>query len=58
MLKRFGDQVTDQMRADAAAHGLTMYQVVILASIVEREAEVDEERPLIASVYLIDSASQ
>lgn len=30
---------------------MTMYDVVILASIVEREAVVDEERPVIASVY-------
>jgi len=31
---------------------LTLYDVVILASIVEREAVVAEERPIIASVYL------
>jgi UPF0755 protein len=32
--------------------GLTFYQVLTLASIVERETGLDEERPLIASVYL------
>ena len=31
--------------------GLTFYQVLTLASIVEREAVLDEERPLIAGVY-------
>jgi UPF0755 protein len=31
--------------------GLTFYQVLSLASIVEREAVVDSERPLIAGVY-------
>jgi UPF0755 protein len=31
---------------------LTVYDVVILASIVEREAVVADERPIIASVYL------
>ncbi len=41
-----------QLRADASLQGLTVYDVVILASIVEREAVVPEERPLIASVYL------
>jgi UPF0755 protein len=36
----------------ASAHGLTFYEVLIVASIVEREAVVPEERPTIASVYL------
>jgi UPF0755 protein len=36
----------------ARQRGLTFYQVLILASIVEREAVLPEERPLIASVYL------
>ncbi len=30
---------------------MTFYQVLALASIVEREAVIDEERPLIAGVY-------
>jgi UPF0755 protein len=33
-------------------NGLTLDQAVILASIVEREAVVPSERPIIASVYL------
>lgn len=52
MLRTFDARVTPQMRADAASRGLTLYQVVTLASIVEREAAVAEERPTIASVYL------
>ncbi|MBX6378708.1 MAG: endolytic transglycosylase MltG [Clostridia bacterium] len=35
----------------AAAVGLTLHQLVTLASIVEREARFDGERPLIAAVY-------
>ena len=35
----------------AEERGLTFYQVLTLASIVEREAVLDEERPLIAGVY-------
>ncbi|MBN1310172.1 MAG: endolytic transglycosylase MltG [Anaerolineae bacterium] len=51
-LLNFDAQVTPQMRTDAAAKGMTLYQVLTLASIVEREAVLAEERPIIASVYL------
>jgi UPF0755 protein len=36
----------------ASAQGFTFYEVLTVASIVEREAVVPEERPTIASVYL------
>jgi len=52
MLSNFGAKVTPQMRADAQAAGRSLWDVTRLASIVEREAVVAEERPLIASVYL------
>ncbi|MCD6303163.1 MAG: endolytic transglycosylase MltG [Anaerolineae bacterium] len=52
MVSLVAAKVTDEMADKAVKRGLTMYQVVTLASIVEREAVLDEERPLIASVYL------
>jgi UPF0755 protein len=52
MLNNFDARVTPQMRSDAQAQGLSLYQAVTLASIVEREAVVADERPVIASVYL------
>ncbi len=52
MLNRFDTKVTAQMRTDAVRQGLTVYQAITLASIVEREAVIAEERPLIAGVYL------
>jgi UPF0755 protein len=52
MLENFETRITPQMRADALARGLSLYQTVTLASIVEREAAIPDERPLIASVYL------
>jgi len=52
LLRNFLARVTPQMQADVAAQKLTLYQAIELASIVEREAVVDEERPIIAGVYL------
>ena len=52
LLGMFDQRVTLDMRRDAAARGLSIHQLVTLASIVEREALLDEERPIVASVYL------
>ncbi len=53
-LDRFANLVVPAYRAAANAGrtSLTLHQVLTVASIVEREAVVDEERPLIAAVYL------
>lgn len=52
MLANFDQRFTAEMRQAAAEQGMTVYQVVTLASIVEREAVVAEERPIIAGVFL------
>ena len=52
MLDTFNSRVTDATRQKAAAQKLTIYEVVTLASIVEREAVAANERPIIASVML------
>jgi UPF0755 protein len=51
LLDQFHTVVGDDRINVPADRGLTFYQVVALASIVEHEAAVDEERPLIAGVY-------
>ncbi len=52
MLTNFGNKYDADMRARTDAMGLTINQVVTFASLVEREAQVPDERPVIADVYL------
>ena len=51
MLDKFIADVGEERLDVPEDRGLTFYQVLTLASIVEREAILDEERPLIAGVY-------
>jgi UPF0755 protein len=51
MLRTFERRVTPAMRQGYQAQGLTIYQAVTLAAIVEREAVVATERPIIAGVF-------
>lgn len=52
MLRNFGQQVTPTLRQAFGAQGLGLPQAVALASIVQREAVLADERPLIAGVFL------
>ncbi len=51
MLANFEEQVTDQMRADITAQGKTLDQVIIMASILEREARGEEDMGLVADIF-------
>jgi len=52
MLTTFDERVSPAMRQSYGVQGLTLQQAVTLASIVQREAVLAEERPLIAGVFL------
>ncbi|HEU0295831.1 MAG TPA: endolytic transglycosylase MltG [Anaerolineales bacterium] len=51
-VRNFGLKLLPDLRNGFTQQNLTVYQAVTLASIVEREAVQDEEKSLIASVYL------
>jgi UPF0755 protein len=52
MLQAFLDNVPLGVREGAADVGLTFHEALTLASIIEREAQVPEERPIMAQVFL------
>jgi len=51
LLAGFSSQIPAEILAAYANRGLTIYQGVTLASIIQREAVVEDEMPLIASVF-------
>ncbi|MBI1745897.1 MAG: endolytic transglycosylase MltG [Acidobacteria bacterium] len=51
MVARFREVFDTGHVAQAAAQGLTVRQAVILASMIEKETGVDDERPLVSEVF-------
>jgi UPF0755 protein len=52
MLRAFRDRCWAAYQANPPKDGRSFYQVLILASMIEAEAKVPSERPIIAGVYL------
>lgn len=51
MVKQFDTKLTPDLRQRATELGLSIREVVIFASLVEKEAKLSEEQPVIASVF-------
>lgn len=51
MADNFDYRLSSTMRQRAAEEGLTVYELITLASIVEKEARYAEDRPIIAQVF-------
>ncbi|HVP04650.1 MAG TPA: endolytic transglycosylase MltG [Dehalococcoidia bacterium] len=51
MLQAFADNLPPGLAGQAAALGLSLHDAVTLASIIEREAKLPEEKPIMAQVF-------
>ena len=52
MAKNFDERLTPEMRTHAEKMGLSVYDLITLASLVEREVRFPEDRPIVAQVFL------
>ena len=52
LVRNFSLRISRDLQLGFEKHGLTVYQAVTLASIVQREAIHEEEAPIVASVYI------
>jgi UPF0755 protein len=50
MLNNFGERVTDDFYEQMEARNMTLDQVIIMASIIERETRLASERPMVSQV--------
>jgi UPF0755 protein len=51
LLQNFSSKLTPDLQSGFTNHNLTVYQAVTMASIIQREAVVADEMPMIASVF-------
>ena len=52
LVRNFALHLTVQLKNDIENQGLTVYQAVVIASLIERESIKEDEMPIIASVFL------
>ena len=52
MTDEFNSRLTDEIRARSKELNLSIYDLIILASLVEKEVRYPEDRPIVAQVFL------
>lgn len=51
MLSRFGEILSAEYRQRAEEMGKSIHEIITMASLIEREAQIDNERSVVASVF-------
>ncbi len=51
MLANFEAKLTPELRAEIAASGRTIHEIVTMASVIEREVRTEEDRALVSDVF-------
>lgn len=50
MLKNFDEKLSSELRSEIAKQGYSIHQIVTMASLIEKEANSKEERPIISGI--------
>ena len=51
MMKRFQEVFNEELREECARNDFSVREIVILASLIEKETSIHEEKPIISAVY-------
>ncbi len=51
MLNNFDKKLTAQMRQDIKQQHKTIFEIITMASIIEREVKTDKDRPIVAGIF-------
>lgn len=51
MLANFEAKLTPELRAEIAARGRTVHEIVTMASVIEREVRSDEDRAMVSDIF-------
>jgi len=52
MLDNFNKKLTDDLRIEIAKQGKSLYEIIIMASVIEREVKSFEDRQIVSGIFL------